>query len=529
MTAKKSSKEAIKEAIRKKVYDPCNQVKLAVTKKEIPEVGILDDKSRSQLKTLLSSYPKDYTFKKNSIYYDVKVSPGNHFKAFSKLAELFESEQLKQFSCFPLRTSFIPCYMTLDSKIIHHHVLKSKKNPTARSKFQTWGVVVDLKKKAFKDQGLNKSLRFQGTIETDGVGVSIIKQNTDTSRRMASINKKKNMFDDETEYIEGLTQAELKNTKGRCVLMDPGRRDLLYCMKETSTAKDKQTLVYTKMTRNKIARHFKILRKKTKPEMIKAAEVILSNTKSSSVDVGNYIKYIKARASVDTLLSEYYGNETQKTKKTYFPDSCFEFHVNNKGDLYFGHLYITRIRGYFPQHEIAPDSSTRFHLYATYLQIMMKQKHISQRLDDTDKAELIKLAAEMFKSNQNNLKQRASELLEKLQVLPFRKLKFSSKLYYKQNDAQLVKKMKNKFGSDSILVLGNWSAPHVRYQEPTRSKGLITMLKKNGFKVYLIDEFKTLSFCPECESQLEKFKIIENPRPYQREKMPTVECHGLLR
>jgi hypothetical protein len=71
---------------------------------------------------------------------------------------------------------------------------------------------------------------------------------------------------------------------------------------------------------------------------------------------------------------------------------------------------------------------------------MMKQKHISQRLDDTDKAELIKLAAEMFKSNQNNLKQRASELLEKLQVLPFRKLKFSSKLYYKQNGAQLVKK-----------------------------------------------------------------------------------------
>jgi hypothetical protein len=65
--AKKSSEEAIKEAIRKKVYAPCNQVKLAVTKKEISEVGILDDKSRSQLKTLLSSYPKDYTFQKNSI------------------------------------------------------------------------------------------------------------------------------------------------------------------------------------------------------------------------------------------------------------------------------------------------------------------------------------------------------------------------------------------------------------------------------------------------------------------------------
>jgi hypothetical protein len=72
----------------------------------------------------------------HTIYYDVKASPENHFKAFSKLAELFESEQLKQFSCFPLRTSFIPCYMTLDSKIIHHHILKSKKKPTTESKFQ---------------------------------------------------------------------------------------------------------------------------------------------------------------------------------------------------------------------------------------------------------------------------------------------------------------------------------------------------------------------------------------------------------
>ncbi|KAG1145576.1 hypothetical protein G6F37_008468 [Rhizopus arrhizus] len=147
MQAYKSSNKVIKEAIRKKIYQPYDQ-------------------SRTQLNSFLSSYPEDYTFQENSIYYGVMASPKKHFKVFFRLAELPEAEQTKQLACFPLRTTFIPYYMTLD-----------------RSRFEAWSAVVDLNKKAFKHQGFQKSLRFQGTLETDGVGVSIIKQNTDTSRK----------------------------------------------------------------------------------------------------------------------------------------------------------------------------------------------------------------------------------------------------------------------------------------------------------------------------------------------------------
>lgn len=160
----------------------------------------------------------------------------------------------------------------------------------------------------------------------------------------------------------------------------------------------------------------------------------------------------------------------------------------------------------------------------------MQQHHVKRRLKNIEKAEILKIAEKTLETGQVDLlRKRASQLLEKLQILPFRKLKFSSKLYFDKNDAQLVRKLKNKFGSNSTLILGNWSAPNVKYQEPTRSKGLIATLKKNGFKLYLIDEYKTSSFCPECESPLEKFKTIVNPRPYQRRKMPTITCHGLLR
>ncbi|KAG1150010.1 hypothetical protein G6F37_011296 [Rhizopus arrhizus] len=154
-------------------------------------------------------------------------------------------------------------------------------NKSSRSKFETWSAVVDLNKKAFKYQGFQKSLRFQGTLETDGIGASIIKQNTDTSRNSPKPNTEKKVDGNQTEHIEGLCQADLKSTEGKCVLIDPGRRDLMYCMKETSTVEENQTLIFTKNNHSKCSRHFRYLRKRTQPFVIQKAEAILSRSESN--------------------------------------------------------------------------------------------------------------------------------------------------------------------------------------------------------------------------------------------------------
>ncbi|GAA5811705.1 hypothetical protein MFLAVUS_005146 [Mucor flavus] len=183
---------------------------------------------------------------------------------------------------------------------------------------------------------------------------------------------------------------------------------------------------------------------------------------------------------------------------------------------------------YFPQPKGEPNELISLSIYAGYLELMLQQKHISIRLSNRDKTKLLRIVTEMSRGEQENFKQQASKLLEQLQVLPFRKLKFSAKLFYDQDDLALVKKLKQEFGQEAILVIGNWSAPNVKFQESTRNKGLIKMLKKNGFEVYLIDEFRTSSFCSKCENRLEKFKLVDNPRPFQRQKMSTAFCLGLL-
>ncbi|KAG1376090.1 hypothetical protein G6F61_007901 [Rhizopus arrhizus] len=281
----------------------------------------------------------------------------------------------------------------------------------------------------------------------------MVKQNTDTSVNSPKPNTEKKVDGNQTEHIEGLGQADLKSTEGKCVLIDPGRRDLMYCMKETSTVEEKQTLIFTKNNRSKCSKYFRYLRKRTQPFVVQKAETILSRSESNSVNLKKFVQYIKTRASVKNTLYEYYGNETTKSKEKYFPESEFDFRVDQK------------------------------------------------------------------MSGKRDVQMATEKQLQKGYQYSIRKA----------NDQKLVRSLKAKFGQDAVLVFGDWSAPNVKYQEQTRSKGLIRMLKKNGFVVYLVNEYKTSSHCPICENELEKFKTVPNPRPYQRKKKPDMLCNGLLR
>ncbi|KAI8055082.1 hypothetical protein BDF22DRAFT_618667, partial [Syncephalis plumigaleata] len=72
---------------------------------------------------VLSAYPDGYEFGENGRYYDCVARPVKHFKAFFKLARLFKDLDLKGFNCFPLRRSFSPCYIHIDTVILCHNIL----------------------------------------------------------------------------------------------------------------------------------------------------------------------------------------------------------------------------------------------------------------------------------------------------------------------------------------------------------------------------------------------------------------------
>ncbi|KAI8091770.1 hypothetical protein BDF21DRAFT_376629 [Thamnidium elegans] len=228
MKKKGCSVEEIKLAIKSDITGLVTQLKLAISSEDINQI------------------PKD------SIYYNAIANPVKHLKTYFKLAEICESYKFKLFQWFPLRNTFIPPYMTIDTMILNNQILKDSKR-SKLDKLSIWGKIVNRSNEALKVQGPDKSIKFRGIIITDGVGVSIVKQNFGTSKSNTS-GPENNVVKEYFQYIEEIPKEEALATKGKAVLIDPGRRDLLYCMHEDSTTKKKKMYRYT---RNQKAKELK--------------------------------------------------------------------------------------------------------------------------------------------------------------------------------------------------------------------------------------------------------------------------------
>ena len=112
----------------------------------------------------------------------------------------------------------------------------------------------------------------------------------------------------------------------------------------------------------------------------------------------------------------------------------------------------------------------------------------------------------------------------------FRKLKFGRHINIKRNEQKMMSDFRKMYGNpeEVVICIGDWEQrKQMKYKEPTLGKGMRSLLRKNKYKVYLVDEFRTSCKCSKCDGGVcEKFMVRENPRP-KKDDMRLV--HGLLR
>ena len=201
----------------RKVYKPCNQVKLALQKLDVPAVVFLDKASVSKITGVINTYQKNYALQKKPVFYDVHVNPEYHQKAFMKINGIYESEGLAlAFYNFFFTNKLFPF-------LYHHRWCDSistdletwENRPTKNTKLDTWDVLSNRKDP--------KNLCYPGFLQTDGMGVIVIKQNFVKGKVSYSHGSHN---EDDAKYIESLTSKDLKKTDFKCVLIDPGRMDL---------------------------------------------------------------------------------------------------------------------------------------------------------------------------------------------------------------------------------------------------------------------------------------------------------------
>jgi transposase len=112
----------------------------------------------------------------------------------------------------------------------------------------------------------------------------------------------------------------------------------------------------------------------------------------------------------------------------------------------------------------------------------------------------------------------------------FRKLKFGRHINIKRNEQQMISNFRKMYGNPEnvVICIGDWEQrQQMKYKEPTLGIGMRSLLRKNKYKVYLVDEFRTSCKCSNCDGGVcEKYMVRKNPIP-NKDEMRLV--HGLLR
>ena len=104
----------------------------------------------------------------------------------------------------------------------------------------------------------------------------------------------------------------------------------------------------------------------------------------------------------------------------------------------------------------------------------------------------------------------------------FRKLKFNRYTNTQKSESKMIKNFSNKFGKpdDCIVVLGNYDKGeyNIKGKEPIINRRIRKIFRNNGYKVYMINEFRTSKLCNVCECCCSPFLKRKSHKPKDIDK-----------
>lgn len=76
------------------------------------------------IRVLRQLWAPNHIFSNGSLWYDLKANPASHLRAMWNIARLCDERNYRGFSPFPLRKSWIPNHITIDTKIMAEKILR---------------------------------------------------------------------------------------------------------------------------------------------------------------------------------------------------------------------------------------------------------------------------------------------------------------------------------------------------------------------------------------------------------------------
>ena len=423
-------------------------------------------------------------FAENNIHYDIKANPMRYFPCMVFIAKALEAVGERLGNLFPLRTSNIPGHMRIDTttliKILYptstnpgYEYVMGRTNGTKRSAATNGGYLSSNKDLLwdifFKVQ--EKRQVFHGSIVLDG-GHELV----------------------EPELVELDQKYENYCTAHNYTFHHQIITDGISCT-VLLVHKSKAHMLYPKNPRNAPVRVEQYIH-----DIDEATRADILNDNIAAIDPGksDLLFAVDRDQGLGKGLEWRYTQDQRRfeTDSTFYKNSM----QDEKRNHLVGEVSIEQLESHAGQ-------------------------GISRKVMNSDQFQQYCIQNDHFMS----------------QVRPFytqdiyRKRRFQKYRKRQKSEARMLESFKQKFGTPDVTIvcIGDWcQRHHMRFVEPVKGKGFRKLFKKAGYKVFLVDEYRTSTICSKCENieaRCEKFRRVKNPKPRSRVAYPTTLCHGLLR
>ena len=327
-----------KKKLRSETYEDIRNIKNDILDTENKKLSSDRKYHKWIRKNKYSIIPKKESYGENSIYYDVCCSPQDYLKGMIYINQMLEEHSAKLFNALPLKTRIIPGYITIETSAVAAILMetdpKKYRSKIKAKKMKIWNQAFDINKKVFKKKGYI----FNGSIQTDGVGCSILFVKTDSkgnpikmsSAELKAMKTKKNSLND--RYIEDQPDIKKILENKNYVCIDPNLSDLMYCMdkngnkfrytqnqRRSETRRKKYSEIIQNINSSvtideNIFRKKKIIEEKRTVQQIES-DLTKDNLDSKTCNFVLFLDYVKIKNRVNRCLFDQYQNELYRKLK----------------------------------------------------------------------------------------------------------------------------------------------------------------------------------------------------------------------
>lgn len=450
--------------------------------------------------------PLKNSYEKDSICYDVKVHPLDYLKSMiymnktiGKINKMIDeinniedalreknnltSKKINPYKLFhplPLRSSIIPKYVTFDTasliSLLDVENKMEKLQDIKIFKKAIWDDFLRTNNKIFKRNGY----KFNYSIKTDGVGCSIIFAKVDQYGRVIESPFFKNDEEDDLDvelrdgfdnpYIEDIKITDEMKDK-LFVYIDPGHTDLINCMSENRNFDNEELIEYTD------------------------TKFIYEET----VTPGKYENGEWKRGKIDRELID---------------EKLYNVKIKPKETINFRYTRAQR------------KKETKSKKYKMIRESIGRKEKINEKSVKEIESELSSYNSKIcnFEEFKKYLKKKIeiNRLLgEHYDKYIYRKLRLNTYTNSTRSEDMMLNNFQKKYGKpdDVIIIFGDYDKKETnKFSQPALMKRIRKLMRKRGYTIYMINEYKTSKICSKCHKGENKnfIKTIQKKEPHKK-------------